>query len=391
MRRGHGVRGACSQRGPQGGQGGQPRGNGPLLGRTACPRGRSGSLLIAICVVGRLGRGTPGVRGVLQGPPCPLLEDVEGRLLVVQRGCSVHCMPRQVVQHCPACVVLVCTQGAFRWFRGPSRRGKGTDFRMAPSVAGSKGRLASGTVCGAKARPGAAASRACVAGAGPRLRTASRCASACSHACQCVAPIWRSGLPLHRRSWKACSEWYTVVGTASRSSRSAGCAAAGHTPGLAARALSFSRTWSRRAWCSLSRSALTIMRVQSATGTTALGPGRRSGSQTTMCTSAGLNRQTGHCGFCCPRSAAARAAAGRAGVIRQKWAKKGHFFAKNRFFALSWTGNDPPPPILRVPNTKKHVSGTNKFILTNFWSPSSPKFDIFRQKWAKKGHFFGQK
>ena len=50
----------------------------------------------------------------------------------------------------------------------------------------------------------------------------------------------------------------------------------------------------------------------------------------------------------------------------------------------------PPPPILRVPNTKKHVSGTNKFILTNFWSPSSPKFDIFRQKWAKKGHFFAK-
>ena len=58
--------------------------------------------------------------------------------------------------------------------------------------------------------------------------------------------------------------------------------------------------------------------------------------------------------------------------------------------ALLWTGNDPPPPILRVPNTKKHVSGTNKFILTNFWSPSSPKFDIFRQKWAKKGHFFAK-
>ena len=36
-----------------------------------------------------------------------------------------------------------------------------------------------------------------------------------------------------------------------------GCAAAGHTPGLAARALSFTRTWSRRAWCSPSRSALT--------------------------------------------------------------------------------------------------------------------------------------
>ena len=31
-------------------------------------------------------------------------------------------------------------------------------------------------------------------------------------------------------------------------------------------------------------------------------------------------------------------------IFRQKWAKKGHFFAKNRFFALLWTGNDPPPP-----------------------------------------------
>ena len=81
--------------------------------------------------------------------------------------------------------------------------------------------------------------------------------------------------------------------------------AAGHTPSLAARALSFNRTWSRRAWCSPSRSALTIMRVQSATRTTASGPGRRSESQTTMCASAGLNMQTTHCGFCCPRPATA--------------------------------------------------------------------------------------
>ena len=101
---------------------------------------------------------------------------------------------------------------------------------MAPSVAGSKGRLASGTVCGANARPGAAASRAHVAGAGRRLRTASRCVSTCSDSCQCVAPIWRSSLPLHHRLWKAFSQWYTVVGTASWSSRSAACAAEGHIP-----------------------------------------------------------------------------------------------------------------------------------------------------------------
>ena len=124
MRRGHGVRGARSQRGPQGGEGGQPRGDGPLLGRTAGSRGRSGCLLLAVCVVSRLGRRAPGVRGVPRGPPCPPLEDVGGRLLVVHRGCSVHCVPRQVFQHSPACVVLVRTQGAFRWFRGPSRRGE---------------------------------------------------------------------------------------------------------------------------------------------------------------------------------------------------------------------------------------------------------------------------
>ena len=122
VRQGHGLRGACSQGGPQGGQGGQPRGDGPLLGRTASPRGRSGCLLIAVCVVGRLGRGAPGVWGVPRGPPCPPLEDVGGRLLVVYRGCSVHCVPRQVFPHYAAFVVLVCTQGAFRWFCGPSRR-----------------------------------------------------------------------------------------------------------------------------------------------------------------------------------------------------------------------------------------------------------------------------
>ena len=148
---------------------------------------------------------------------------------------------------------------------------------------------------------------------------ASRCGSACSHVCQCPEPLWRSGLHLDCRSWKACSQWYTVVGTASWSSRSAGCAAAGHSPGLAARAMSFSRTWSRRAWCSPSCSALIIMRVQSATRTTASGPGRRSGSQTTMCASAGLNMHTTNCGFCCPRWATARVAAGRAGVIGPAW------------------------------------------------------------------------
>ena len=75
-------------------------------------------------MVGCLGRGAPGVRGVPRGPPCPPLQDVGGRLLVVRRGRSVHRVPRQVFQHCPAGVVLVRTQGAFRRLRGPSRRGE---------------------------------------------------------------------------------------------------------------------------------------------------------------------------------------------------------------------------------------------------------------------------
>ena len=62
-----------------------------------------------------------------------------------------------------------------------------------------------------------------------------------------------------------------------------------------------------------------IMRVQSATRITASGPGRRLGSQMTMCASAGLNMQTTHCGFCCPRWATARVAAGRTCVIGPAW------------------------------------------------------------------------
>ena len=254
--------------------------------------------------------------GDLRALPCRMLEaaSLSSTGAAACTACHARCS-----SIAPLVEYVSAHRGHFVGSVAPPAGGSGTDFRMAPSVAGSKGRLASGTVCGASAPPGAATSRAGVAGAGPRLRMASRCASACSHVCQCVEPIWRSGLPLHRRSWKACSQWYTVVGTSSWSSRSAGCAAAGHTPGLAARALFFSLTWSRRAWCSPSCSALTIMRVQSATRTTASGPGRRSGSQTTMCASAGLNMQTTHCGFCCPRWATARVAAGRACVIGPAW------------------------------------------------------------------------
>ena len=90
----------------------------------AVPPAPGAALGASVCVVGCLGRGAPGVRGVPWGRPCSPLQDVGGRLLVVRRDCSVHRVPRQVFQHCPACVVLVCTQGAFRRLRGPSRRGE---------------------------------------------------------------------------------------------------------------------------------------------------------------------------------------------------------------------------------------------------------------------------
>ena len=66
--RGHGVWGAPSQRGPQGGQGGQSRGYGSFFGCTARPLVRSGCLLLAFCVAGRLGQGAPGVRGMTSLP-----------------------------------------------------------------------------------------------------------------------------------------------------------------------------------------------------------------------------------------------------------------------------------------------------------------------------------
>ena len=121
---GHGVWGARSQRGPLGGQGGQSRGDGSLLGCIASPRGCCGRLLLAFRMAGRLGPGAPGVQGMPRGPLWPLLEDVGGSRLVVHRGGGMHRVPCQVFQHHPVCVVFVCTQGAFRWLCGPPRQGE---------------------------------------------------------------------------------------------------------------------------------------------------------------------------------------------------------------------------------------------------------------------------
>ena len=75
---GHGGWGFRTQGGPQGGQGGQSRGDGPLIGCTADSRGRSGRLFFVPRgrpVAGCLGRGGAGSL-------CPPLEDVGGRVLV---------------------------------------------------------------------------------------------------------------------------------------------------------------------------------------------------------------------------------------------------------------------------------------------------------------------
>ena len=77
-------------------------------------------------------------------------------------------------------------------------------------------------------------------------------------------------------------------------------------------------------------------------------------------------------------------------IFRQKWAKKGHFLAENRFFCSVGDWQRPPPPILRVPNTKKHFLASRKVIQTNFCSLSSPKSAIFCQKCAKICHFLAR-
>ena len=182
------------------------------MGSTAGSRGRVGCLLFlprGRRVASRLGGGgggaartgrateisVPAPGGCERPPPCLLL----GR----RRG------PRAtpgVPASCRLCSTCPHIGGNPLGSVAPLAGVSGTNLRMAPSGSGSKGRLASGTVCGDSAPPGPDASRARVAGAGPRPWTASGCASACSHSSQCVAPIWRSGLPLHRRSWKAWNQ-----------------------------------------------------------------------------------------------------------------------------------------------------------------------------------------
>ena len=63
----------------------------------------------AATLSGTWGEGALGVWGVSRRPPCPSLEDVGGRLLVFRRGGGVQRVPRQVLQHRPACVELVWT------------------------------------------------------------------------------------------------------------------------------------------------------------------------------------------------------------------------------------------------------------------------------------------
>ena len=63
---------------------------------------------------------------------------------------------------------------------------------------------------------------------------------------------------------------------------------------------------------------------------------------------------------------------------------------RHRFFCSVGDWQRPPPPILRVPNTKKHFLASRKVIQTNFCSLSSPKSAIFCQKCAEICHFLAR-
>ena len=171
--------------------------------------------------------------------------------------------------HRPACVELVCTQGGFGGLRGhPSWRER---YRLADRA----------LWCQVEGWRG---SEVAVGGL------------QCTRLYPLLTVDWTdltSGLELHRRSWKASSQWYTLVGSASWRTRSAGSSAAsGHNPGFAALAWSLRRACSKKVWWLPSRSALTITRAQSATRILTSGPSRCPGSQMAMCASAGLNMQT---------------------------------------------------------------------------------------------------
>ena len=248
MRRGHGVRRARSRQCPQGGQGGQPAGMDPCWAALPVPGAAPGASSPPFAWSATWG-GEREVYGACQGDlralPCRMLE-AASLLSTEAAGCTA-CHAR-----CSSIAPLVqyfsAHRGPFVGSVAPRAGGSGTDFLLPLSLVQRAGWPSE--PCVAPTRGPGPPHRGLVSRA--RARDSGRHRAARLLAATLASAWSRFGgrvRPFHCRSWKACSQWYTVVGTPSWSSRSAGCAAAGHTPGLAARALSFSRTWSRRAWC----------------------------------------------------------------------------------------------------------------------------------------------
>ena len=141
-----------------------------------------------------------GVGALPRGPSRLSWRILEAAFLSSSGAAACSALHSRFLHHRSAGLELVGTQGA------PPAGGTAKDLHTQLSGAGAKSRLVSDFFCGARVRPGATASSGrAAAGAGPRSQTVLRCISASSNSCQCVWLTWRSGLPLHHMSSKACS------------------------------------------------------------------------------------------------------------------------------------------------------------------------------------------
>ena len=195
------------------------------------------------------GAGCTGrAHGDLRALPC---QDVGGRLLAGPPG------PQRAPRATPGvpasprwCSTCPHTGGisSAPWPLAPG--GACTDFRMAPSAAGSKGRLASGTVCGASVRPGAAASR----GSRRGRRAEASDGIALHVCCSTFASAWSrfggrvcSSTAGRGRPVASGTPWSgPPAGAPGRRGAPLPATLPASPPGRCPSGL----TWSRRAWCS---------------------------------------------------------------------------------------------------------------------------------------------
>ena len=290
-----------------------------LLGCTASPRGGSGRLLLGLRVAGRLRRGAPGVRGMPRGPPCPLLEDRGGRLLVVHRGGGLHRVPGQVFQARPACVVLVCTKGAFCWLGGPPCQGEwrrlsdGALRRCVEGHVGQRNFVWRQRAAWGRCIDGSCRGRGSETLDGVALRVCLRPLLPVRGADLAVglAPplhVVEGLLPVVHCGWDRQPELLVGGGCRCRPQPWLCCLGVVLQADLEQEGVVFALPQRLDDHASAVRHA-----------DYGLGPRRCSGSQTAMCASNRLNMQTTHCGLCCPRWATARVAAGRACVFGPAW------------------------------------------------------------------------